>query len=778
MELMGEADRPVAGPYRLVAELGRGGMGRVLLGVAPDGRLVAVKVVRSQFVEDDGFRTRFRREVEASSKVSGAYTAAVVDADADAPLPWLASVFVPGPALGQVVENVAPLPPETTVRLAAGLAAALAEIHRAGLIHRDLKPSNVLLAADGPRVIDFGIARAIDSENITKITHTGWLVGSPAFMSPEQAESRELTPASDVFSLGAVLFQACTGRVPFAGSSTLQMLYNVVHSEPDLAPVPDELRGLVERCLDKDPSRRPTPAGILELIGQLAPSARPWPAAVHDLIDAQQAEIARVLGLPGDGGALVESGAGTVVLRPAPGVDGAAPGAGGAARLPVDPPEVPPTAPPHPDRPADALAHLPTAPQHPARPADPPATPPATPPAAPPAGTPRPTRRVLLLGALGAGVTAAVAVPLAVDRFSGTSAKGGSGASSSSSTSPSRTASPGPSASRSGSTTVGRTPMVTLSSKFDSMLTAVEFSPDGRFIAIGDLDGGVELRHSPSLKTAAILSVPGEGGVDNATGDVAFSPDGSLLASIDDYATITLWDIPSGKKVATLHGDKNQKDSEYDSVAFSRDGKTLAYSSNTTITVWDVRSRDKVATLVDPVGPTTDVNQGWVASVVFTKDGRTLIASTTENKLHFWDISRRSITATVQAGKDGLYDLALSPDGKVVAADAGTEGVRLWDTGSRKEIETLTFTSQMIGSVAFSPDGKSLAASERGGAFQIWSTATWNPIRTFDESDEEVAKVLSGARAGQAFADALAFSPDNKLLVESLDYYLALWRLT
>ncbi|MGW3563392.1 WD40 repeat domain-containing serine/threonine protein kinase [Streptomyces sp. NPDC000941] len=754
MELMGEADRPVAGPYRLVAELGRGGMGRVLLGVAPDGRLVAVKVVRSQFVEDDGFRTRFRREVEASRKVSGAYTAAVVDADADAPLPWLASVFVPGPALGQVVENVAPLPPESTVRLAAGLAAALAEIHRAGLIHRDLKPSNVLLAADGPRVIDFGIARAIDSENITKITHTGWLVGSPAFMSPEQAESRELTPASDVFSLGAVLFQACTGRVPFAGSSTLQMLYNVVHSEPDLAPIPDELRGLVERCLDKDPSQRPTPAGILELVGQLAPSARPWPAAVHDLIDAQQAEIARVLGLPEDGGALVESGAGTVVLRAEPGADG-------TARLPVNPPTDPPV-----DLHVAPTAAPTAAPQHPDRPAD------------DPAGVRRASRRVFLLGALGAGVTAAVAVPLAVDRFSGSSAKGGSGASSSSSTSPSQTASPSPNVSRSGSTAAGRTPLVTLSKKLDSMLTAVEFSPDGRFIAVGNLDGGVELRHSPSMKLAAILSPPGEGGSDNATGDVAFSPDGSLLASIDDYATITLWDVVPGRKVATLHGDKNQKDSEYDSVAFSRDGKTLAYSSNTTITVWDVRSRDKIATLVDPMGPTTDVNTGWVASAVFTRDGRSLIASTTENKLHFWDIRRRSITATVQAGKDGLYDLALSPDGKVVAADAGTEGVRLWDTGSRKEIETLAFTSQMIGSVAFSPDGKSLAASARGGAVQIWSTATWNPIRTLDDSTESVAEALSSTGSGDVLADALAFSPDNKLLVESLDYYLALWKLT
>lgn len=187
MRPLGAGAPAVAGPYRLLAELGSGGMGRVLLGAGPDGRLVAVKQVHARFADDDGFRARFRREVAASRKVSGAYTAAVMDADAEAPTPWLASVFVAGPSLGAAVEALGTLPEETVRRLAAGLVTALAEIHRAGLIHRDLKPDNVLLAEGGVRVIDFGIARAAERGTDTRLTQTGWMIGSPASMSPEQA---------------------------------------------------------------------------------------------------------------------------------------------------------------------------------------------------------------------------------------------------------------------------------------------------------------------------------------------------------------------------------------------------------------------------------------------------------------------------------------------------------------------------------------------------------------------------------------------------------------
>ncbi|WUQ88998.1 serine/threonine protein kinase [Kitasatospora purpeofusca] len=292
-----ESDPAEVGPYRVLAELGRGGMGRVLLGAGPDGRLVAVKQVHERFAADAAFRARFRREVAASRRVSGAYTAAVMDADVEAVTPWLASVFVVGPSLADAVESGGPLPSDAVHGLAVGLATALVEIHRAGLIHRDLKPGNVLLAEDGVRVIDFGIARAVEED--AELTHTGGVIGSPAFMSPEQAEGRALTPASDVFSLASLLALALSGRSPFEGASALRTLYNVVHSEPDLGGVAPVTRPFLEACLVKDPAARPTPARLLELLGPVAPAARRWPAAVHTMITAQQAEVDRMLADPG-----------------------------------------------------------------------------------------------------------------------------------------------------------------------------------------------------------------------------------------------------------------------------------------------------------------------------------------------------------------------------------------------------------------------------------------------------------------------------------------------
>ncbi|WP_326591082.1 serine/threonine-protein kinase [Streptomyces sp. NBC_01294] len=305
MRPLKKSDPAAAGPYRLLAELGRGGMGRVLLGAARDGRLVAVKQVHARLADDDGFRVRFRREVAASRKVSGAFTAAVLDADADADSPWLASVFVTGPSLGAAVERAGALPEETVRRLAAGLAAALVEIHRAGLVHRDLKPDNVLLARDGVRVIDFGIARVARPGEVTELTQAGTVIGSPAFMSPEQAEGGELTPASDVFSLGSVLVLAATGRSPFVAATVALTLYNVVHAEPDLLGLPQGLRALVTRCLAKDPAARPSPAEILGLTG--AADGTLWPPAVERMAAAQQEEIEALLRDP-DGAARAPGG--------------------------------------------------------------------------------------------------------------------------------------------------------------------------------------------------------------------------------------------------------------------------------------------------------------------------------------------------------------------------------------------------------------------------------------------------------------------------------------
>src|SRR5690242_9624640 len=235
-------------------------MGRVYLGLSPGGRAAAIKVIRSELAQDPEFRARFRREVAVARQVSGLYTAPVLDADADGPEPWLATAYVPGPSLADAVSQHGPLPAPSVLLLAAGLAEALSAIHSAGVVHRDLKPANVLLADDGPRVIDFGISRAAEGSSLT---HTGLVVGSPGFMSPEQAEGREVGPPSDIFSLGAVLAFAATGRGPFGSGSTPALVYRVVHDGPQLDLVPAGIRPLIERCLAKDPAGRPTAAGLL-----------------------------------------------------------------------------------------------------------------------------------------------------------------------------------------------------------------------------------------------------------------------------------------------------------------------------------------------------------------------------------------------------------------------------------------------------------------------------------------------------------------------------------
>jgi len=254
---------PVAvGPYRLLGRLGTGGMGQVYLAKSPGGRLVAIKVIRPEMAEERGFRARFAREVAAARTVSGMFTAAVVDADPTGEMPWLATAYVAGPSLTDAVEEDGPLPVETVLGLAAGLAEGLQAIHAAGLVHRDLKPSNVLLAADGPRVIDFGISRAREG---SMLTQTGTVMGSPGFLSPEQARGRRVIgTASDVFSLGAVLTFAATGDSPFGGGPTPALMYRVVHEPPDLANVPAELLPLLEWCLSKDPNDRPTTSQILD----------------------------------------------------------------------------------------------------------------------------------------------------------------------------------------------------------------------------------------------------------------------------------------------------------------------------------------------------------------------------------------------------------------------------------------------------------------------------------------------------------------------------------
>ncbi|MFJ8821460.1 PQQ-binding-like beta-propeller repeat protein [Streptomyces sp. NPDC102467] len=338
MDQLTQHDPRRIGPFEVLGRLGAGGMGLVYLARSASGRRVAIKTVRTELAEDQLFRVRFTREVEAARAVSGFYTAAVVDADPRAAVPWLATAYVPAPSLEEIVNECGPLPAQAVRWLAAGVAEALQSIHGAGLVHRDLKPSNVLVVEDGPRVIDFGIASGVSN---TRLTMTNVAVGTPAYMSPEQAkDSRSVTGASDVFSLGSMLVFAATGHAPFHGANPVETVFMLLREGPDLEGLPDELRPLIESCMQMDTTRRPSPA---DLQAQLAP---------HLFGSGSDDSGTASAWLPERSVALIETRRGirTVAKPPA----GRGPGPG--APVPAMPQQPPSPVVTEPRRPAPALA--------------------------------------------------------------------------------------------------------------------------------------------------------------------------------------------------------------------------------------------------------------------------------------------------------------------------------------------------------------------------------------------------------------------------------------
>ncbi|MGW9079192.1 outer membrane protein assembly factor BamB family protein [Streptomyces kronopolitis] len=332
------------GPFEVLGRLGAGGMGLVYLARSASGRRVAIKTVRTELAEDQLFRVRFTREVEAARAVSGFYTAAVVDADPRAAVPWLATAYVPAPSLEEIVNECGPLPAQAVRWLAAGIAEALQSIHGAGLVHRDLKPSNVLVVEDGPRVIDFGIASGVSN---TRLTMTNVAVGTPAYMSPEQArDSRSVTGASDVFSLGSTLVFAATGHAPFHGANPVETVFMLLREGPDLAGLPDELRPLMESCMQMEAGQRPSPA---DLQSQLAP---------HLFGSGSDDSGTASAWLPAGAVALIEGRRGGRTAVPA---GGQRAGSGRAAGRPA--PSSPPVAPASPPMPAAQPVQAPPRPE-------------------------------------------------------------------------------------------------------------------------------------------------------------------------------------------------------------------------------------------------------------------------------------------------------------------------------------------------------------------------------------------------------------------------------
>ncbi|WP_371777537.1 protein kinase [Streptomyces sp. NBC_01438] len=395
MEKLGSVDPQRIGAYRLLGRLGAGGMGQVYLARSDRGRTVAIKLVREELAEQQEFRDRFRREVMAARRLGSSWTAPVLDADTDANVPWVATGYVAGPSLqttvsGRTIISAGPAPgaygplPERSVHiLGNGLAHALRAIHTAGLIHRDLKPSNILLTIDGPRVIDFGIARALDTVTDGGLTRTGALVGSPGFMSPEQVRGEPVTTACDVFCLGSVLAYASTGRLPFGDSASgvHAMLFRIAQEDPDLTGVPVDLVELIRDCLRKDPAARPTPDEILDRLAE-DDTPEPWlPGALiaqlgrhavelldsedpedasdaSDSADAADATDAAERGGPEAPGQAAEAVEAKTRADTVPGANPQAPqGANPQAAVPQEtPPPAPPTVvgPPQPARPDPA----------------------------------------------------------------------------------------------------------------------------------------------------------------------------------------------------------------------------------------------------------------------------------------------------------------------------------------------------------------------------------------------------------------------------------------
>ncbi|MEU6771866.1 serine/threonine-protein kinase [Streptomyces sp. NPDC046759] len=377
MDKLGAGDPLRIGGYRLLARLGAGGMGQVYLARSDRGRTVAVKLVREELAAQEEFRARFRQEVRSARRVGGYWTAPVLDADTEAAVPWVATGYVAGPSLQQVVGHDHGALPERSVRiLAAGLAHALKDIHAAGIVHRDLKPSNVLVTIDGPRVIDFGIARALEttSPGGEGLTRTGSLVGSPGFMAPEQVRGDRITPACDVFCLGSVLAYAATGALPFgaATSGVHALMFRIAQEEPDLEGVPEGIADLVRDCLRKDPAARPSLDALLERTGAEdtvagGRSRDPWlPGALVAQLGRHAVQLLEVEDPEGDGvassGASSGTGASSGAVAPAGaggpggpgGADSPSADAGGAGAVPVPPAPVSPRKAPVPG-PADGL---------------------------------------------------------------------------------------------------------------------------------------------------------------------------------------------------------------------------------------------------------------------------------------------------------------------------------------------------------------------------------------------------------------------------------------
>jgi Protein kinase domain/WD domain, G-beta repeat len=717
MDALQPGDPGSVGGYRLLGRLGAGGMGQVFLGVSPGGRRVAVKLIHPAHAGTAQFRERFAREIEAARRVGGFHTASVVDADPHADPPWMVTAFIEGPALQEDVDRRGPLPPDGVRALGAGLAEGLAAIHACGLVHRDLKPGNVILAADGPRIIDFGIARAIGAT--TGLTSTGVVVGTLTYMSPEQIRGDPVGPASDVFALGSVLAFAATGRTPFGDDSAATVMFRIFTEPPALAGLADErLRQVIGGCLAKAPQDRPTVPALLAVLGGSAPAAGPAaPARAVPVVPVVPRTPTQAPAATG----LTETGLRREAFRPTGAPHGGAQSVGRRAAR----------------------------------------------------GGRRSARRPAAIAAAATVIAAAIAVILVVSLNTGGTPPASAGSRQSAAaglrgpTSPPRSGSgsltPTPTRRGAGPTPSSTSLSATAGGVSDGPardltwqvpnavgLTGIAFSPDGTLLAtgspeelwdastgtlVGSLAGGRESSTAAFSPNGRLLAGAGDGGpvyvwnvasrtvATNLGGSgtgVVFSQNGTLLGAGCGF-NACVWDLATDKLILNLHTASGMN-----GVAFSPDGTLVAgagLDSIDAVFLWNMSNGDRVATLHDPGGY-------GVTDVAFSPDGKLLAAADVDGSTFLWNVATDTLVATlsgpgVQTGPYAHWvnSVAFSPDGTLLAA-AQNHHVYLWNVATHGLAGTFTNTSsEQIWSVAFRPDGKEIAAVDGDGYVYVRATS-------------------------------------------------------
>jgi hypothetical protein len=687
MEALRSGDPASVGGYRLLGRLGAGGMGQVFLGVSPGGRKVAVKLIHPVYGGTAEFRERFAREIEAARRVGGFHTVQVVDADARADPPWMVTAYIEGPSLQEAVGRDGPLPPGRVRALGAGLAEGLNAIHARGLVHRDLKPGNVILAGDGPRIIDFGTVRVADAA--AALTTAGTVVGTVAYMSPEQIRGEAASPASDVFCLGCVLAFAATGRPPFGGDSAAAVMFRIVSQPPDLAGLADDgLAGLIAGCLAKSPGDRPAVPALLAALTIPAPA--PVAARVPRGPAQSAAGPATMTQAHAPSWAATRTGHGALVLPGAPPPAGPAPrarrpghrsrvrsrrrlaalvvGVAAAAALAATVPVL-------------LTGGAPAAPKpHPTR------TAPEAPPSGPTGAVPvRDLTIYTHFSALLGNVAFSPDGRLLVAGLDGRAYLW--------------------------DVATGR-PAGILTAPGDGWAYEA-FSPDGRLLADADsVWNRVYLWDVATGRRTATLIPPGTGAILG----VAFSPDGRLVA-VADSTRVFVWDTATGRLKFSLINA-----SDDGGVAFSPDGTLLAGAGATgagPAFVWDAATGQREATLYDPGG------QG-ANDVAFSPDGKLLAVGDANGSIYLWDTATYTLAATLTApGQRGpVNSLTFSPDGTLLADADGNGHAYVWHAATDKLAGSFTGTSQeQVWSVAFSPDGKLLAIADGGGTIYVRLTS-------------------------------------------------------